>query len=135
MCVCGHVKVIHSDSQTALIDSSQSSSRSGRPLHLARQPRSPRPTTGPEPHIVPARAPIVRLSPEEIKLLHFKPTVDTIHLSEGTENVNLNCSILVSASVKQDLTIQWMKNGVEVLGSTQADVFIDGKVSLLSTMR
>lgn len=127
--------VIPSDSQTALIDNSQSSSRSGRPLYLARQPRSPRPTTGPEPLIVPARAPVVHLSPEEIKLLHFKPTVDIIHLSEGTENVNLNCSIEISASVKQDLTILWMKNGVEVPGSTQADVFIDGKISLLSTMR
>ena len=127
-------------SQTALYDASLFSSHPGRPVHLDRQPRSPRPSRGPEPLIapepliVPARAANVHLSPEEIRKLRFKPTVGSVNLSEGME-VKLNCSIDVSDSVKQDLAILWMKNGQELHGSIQTDLFSGGRVSLLSTLR
>ncbi|XP_062375779.1 tyrosine-protein kinase Mer [Sardina pilchardus] len=119
---------------SALVDDSLPSSRSGHPVHLARQPRSPRPTAFREPLIVPGRAASVHLSPDKIKLLRFKPTVGTINLSEGSD-VTLNCSIDVTGLGKPDLTIIWIKNGQEVPYGLQTDLHIDGQFSLLSKMR
>uniref|UniRef100_A0A8C2IMI7 receptor protein-tyrosine kinase n=1 Tax=Cyprinus carpio TaxID=7962 RepID=A0A8C2IMI7_CYPCA len=62
--------------------------------------------------MVPARAPSVHLSQEEIQKLRFKPTVGTIQRSEGAE-VRFNCSIDIN-DISQDLNILWFRNGKEI---------------------
>ncbi|KAL2082989.1 hypothetical protein ACEWY4_020762 [Coilia grayii] len=127
----------HAPFASALLDDSQPVSHSGHPSHLGRRLRSPRPSTRPERIVDPARAPIVHLSPEEIKQLHFKPTAGTLHLSPGMAKVDLNCSIQFRSSVRQDFDlhpITWIKDGVEIPGSKQTDAFSGDKVSLTSTL-
>uniref|UniRef100_A0A672PPS5 receptor protein-tyrosine kinase n=1 Tax=Sinocyclocheilus grahami TaxID=75366 RepID=A0A672PPS5_SINGR len=90
--------------------------------HWARQGRSFWPTQATEPLIVPARAPSVHLSQEEIQKLRFKPTVGTIQRSEGAE-VKFNCSIDIN-DVNQDLNILWFRNGKEIPDGMQTEVYI-----------
>ncbi|XP_016127949.1 tyrosine-protein kinase Mer-like [Sinocyclocheilus grahami] len=101
--------------------------------HWARQGRSFWPTQATEPLIVPARAPSVHLSQEEIQKLRFKPTVGTIQRSEGAE-VKFNCSIDIN-DVNQDLNILWFRNGKEIPDGMQTEVYSQGTVTLLSTIR
>ncbi|RXM99242.1 Tyrosine-protein kinase Mer [Acipenser ruthenus] len=70
-----------------------------------------------EPLMVPRKVPKVRLNQEDIERLKFKPTVGSIHLSEGME-VNFNCSIDLH-DVSLDLYIQWWKDGQELVVSQQ----------------
>uniref|UniRef100_A0A672PPY1 receptor protein-tyrosine kinase n=1 Tax=Sinocyclocheilus grahami TaxID=75366 RepID=A0A672PPY1_SINGR len=100
--------------------------------HWARQGRSFWPTQATEPLIVPARAPSVHLSQEEIQKLRFKPTVGTIQRSEGAE-VKFNCSIDIN-DVNQDLNILWFRNGKEIPDGMQTEVYSQGTVTLLSTI-
>ncbi|XP_030628157.1 tyrosine-protein kinase Mer [Chanos chanos] len=100
--------------------------------HSSRHGRSPHSTRGPEPLVVPSQAHHVYLTQEEIMKLHFKPTVGTIQKSEGTE-VKFNCSIDIN-DVEQDLTIHWWKNGREMPGNMQTEVYTQGAVTLLSTV-
>ncbi len=101
--------------------------------HWGRQGRSFWPTQATEPPIVPARAPSVHLSQEEIQKLRFKPTVGTIQRSEGAE-VKFNCSIDIN-DVNQDLNILWFRNGKEIPDGMQTAVYTQGTVTLLSTIR
>uniref|UniRef100_A0A9J7XS36 receptor protein-tyrosine kinase n=1 Tax=Cyprinus carpio carpio TaxID=630221 RepID=A0A9J7XS36_CYPCA len=100
--------------------------------HWTTQGRSFRPTQATDPLIVPARAPSVHLSPEEIQKLRFKPTVGTIQRSEGAE-VRFNCSIDIN-DVNQDLNILWFRNGKEISDGMETAVYNQGTVNLLSTM-
>lgn len=104
----------------------------GGSSHWARQGRSFRPTHASEPLMVPARAPSVHLSQEEIQRLRFKPTVGTIQRSEGAE-VHFNCSIDIN-DVSQDLNILWFRNGKEIHDSMQTAISTQGTVSLQSTI-
>ncbi|KAM6956321.1 tyrosine-protein kinase Mer [Aplochiton taeniatus] len=102
-----------------------------------RQGRSPQPTGFPEPLIVPARAPKVQLSPDDIKRLHFKPTVATIQLSEGHE-AKFNCSIDIPDS-RLEPTIMWVKNNMELSENLQVVInelqtTTRGVTTLLSTV-
>ncbi len=101
--------------------------------HWGRQGRSFRPTQATDPLIVPARAPRVHLSQEEIQKLRFKPTVGTIQRSEGAE-VKFNCSIDIN-DVSQDLNILWFRNDKEIPDGMQMEVYTQGTVTLLSTIR
>ncbi|XP_016330123.1 tyrosine-protein kinase Mer isoform X2 [Sinocyclocheilus anshuiensis] len=100
--------------------------------HWGRLGRSFRPTQATDPLIVPARAPSVHLSQEEIQKLRFKPTVGTIQRSEGAE-VKFNCSIDIN-DVNQDLNILWFRNGKEIPEGMQTEVYTQGTVTLLSTI-
>uniref|UniRef100_A0A8C1RHT6 receptor protein-tyrosine kinase n=1 Tax=Cyprinus carpio TaxID=7962 RepID=A0A8C1RHT6_CYPCA len=82
--------------------------------------------------MVPARAPSVHLSQEEIQKLRFKPTVGTIQRSEGAE-VRFNCSIDIN-DISQDLNILWFRNGKEIPDGMQTAVYTQGTVTLLSTI-
>uniref|UniRef100_A0A671SIP3 receptor protein-tyrosine kinase n=1 Tax=Sinocyclocheilus anshuiensis TaxID=1608454 RepID=A0A671SIP3_9TELE len=101
-------------------------------LYLQKLGRSFRPTQATDPLIVPARAPSVHLSQEEIQKLRFKPTVGTIQRSEGAE-VKFNCSIDIN-DVNQDLNILWFRNGKEIPEGMQTEVYTQGTVTLLSTI-
>uniref|UniRef100_A0A8C1FBC2 receptor protein-tyrosine kinase n=1 Tax=Cyprinus carpio carpio TaxID=630221 RepID=A0A8C1FBC2_CYPCA len=100
--------------------------------HWGRQGRSFRPTQATDPLMVPARAPSVHLSQEEIQKLRFKPTVGTIQRSEGAE-VRFNCSIDIN-DISQDLNILWFRNGKEIPDGMQTAVYTQGTVTLLSTI-
>ncbi|XP_016144279.1 tyrosine-protein kinase Mer isoform X1 [Sinocyclocheilus grahami] len=100
--------------------------------HWGRQGRSFRPTQATDLLIVPARAPSIHLSQEEIQKLRFKPTVGTIQRSEGAE-VKFNCSIDIN-DVNQDLNILWFRNGKEIPEGMQTEVYTQGTVTLLSTI-
>uniref|UniRef100_A0A672KYX5 receptor protein-tyrosine kinase n=1 Tax=Sinocyclocheilus grahami TaxID=75366 RepID=A0A672KYX5_SINGR len=101
-------------------------------LYLQKQGRSFRPTQATDLLIVPARAPSIHLSQEEIQKLRFKPTVGTIQRSEGAE-VKFNCSIDIN-DVNQDLNILWFRNGKEIPEGMQTEVYTQGTVTLLSTI-
>ncbi|XP_062851926.1 tyrosine-protein kinase Mer isoform X3 [Trichomycterus rosablanca] len=92
----------------------------------------PQQSSGSELLVVPARVPSVHLSQEEILKLRFKPTVGSIQRSEGAE-VKFNCSIDLS-DVRQDVSILWFKDGKEIPDGTQATVYTQDKLSLLSTI-
>nr|XP_055026357.1 tyrosine-protein kinase Mer [Misgurnus anguillicaudatus] len=100
--------------------------------HWVQPGRSYRSTLETEPLVVPARAPSVHLTQEEIQRLRFKPTVGTIQRSEGAE-VKFNCSIDIN-DVSQDLSILWFKNGKEILNGMQTEVYMLGTVTMLSTV-
>uniref|UniRef100_A0AAY4E0C9 receptor protein-tyrosine kinase n=1 Tax=Denticeps clupeoides TaxID=299321 RepID=A0AAY4E0C9_9TELE len=102
---------------------SSSDSHAGRPIRYGRHGQSRRTTLAPEPLVVPARVSSVQLSPEEVRQLRFKPTAGIIRRSEGME-VRFNCSIDVSDTLKQDLNILWLKNGNEMPGNFQTDLYI-----------
>ncbi|XP_062319019.1 tyrosine-protein kinase Mer isoform X1 [Osmerus eperlanus] len=102
------------------------------------QGQPPQPTGLPERSIVPASAPQVQLSPEDLHRLHFKPTVGSLHLSEGHE-AKFNCSIDVPDS-KLDLAVVWLKNGRELSENLQVVInelqtVTGGVMTLLSTVR
>ncbi|XP_028844372.1 tyrosine-protein kinase Mer isoform X2 [Denticeps clupeoides] len=118
---------------SAIRHGSSSDSHAGRPIRYGRHGQSRRTTLAPEPLVVPARVSSVQLSPEEVRQLRFKPTAGIIRRSEGME-VRFNCSIDVSDTLKQDLNILWLKNGNEMPGNFQTDLYIVGKLTLLSTV-
>ncbi|XP_021437040.2 tyrosine-protein kinase Mer isoform X1 [Oncorhynchus mykiss] len=82
-----------------------------------RQVRSTQPTVPPETLIIPAHSTRVHLSQDDIKKLRFKPTVGSVHLSEG-HNTNFNCSIEVPDN-HLDLTVLWWKNTMELAENLQ----------------
>lgn len=80
----------------------------------------------------------VYLTPDQLRRLHFKPTVGTIKLSEGHE-AKFNCSIDIP-DARQEPTIIWMKDGQDLAGNLQAVINelqtpTDGVTTLLSTVR
>uniref|UniRef100_A0A3B3ZBI9 receptor protein-tyrosine kinase n=1 Tax=Periophthalmus magnuspinnatus TaxID=409849 RepID=A0A3B3ZBI9_9GOBI len=64
-----------------------------------------------EPLVRAGQASQVYLTPEELRRLHFRPTVGSIRLSEGHEAM-FNCSIEVP-DPRLEPTINWIKNGQE----------------------
>ncbi|XP_034040759.1 tyrosine-protein kinase Mer isoform X2 [Thalassophryne amazonica] len=120
--VCGAVCARHSRSPLA----------PGRQGHFNRYIRAS------EPVVVQSRASKVNLSPDEIRRLHFKPTVGLTQLSEGHE-VKFNCSINIPA-VRMEPSIIWVKNSFDL--APKAEVVINdlqtttnGVTTLLSTVR
>lgn len=102
--------------------------------------RSPfhRSTRTSEPLVVKGPVSRVYLSPEQLRQLHFKPTIGTIQLSEG-HDTKFNCSINIP-DAKHEPTIIWVKNGLDLTGNTQVVInelqtTTDGVMTLLSTAR
>uniref|UniRef100_A0A673XK50 receptor protein-tyrosine kinase n=1 Tax=Salmo trutta TaxID=8032 RepID=A0A673XK50_SALTR len=112
--------------------------RGGVSPHMSgRQGRSSKPTVPPETLIVPAHAPRVHLSQDDIRNLRFKPTVGSLHLSEGHE-AKFNCSIDVP-DANLDLTVLWWKNNMELAENLQVVInelqtVTHGVMTLLSTV-
>lgn len=68
----------------------------------------------------------------------FKPTVGSVHLSEGHE-AKFNCSIDIP-DANLDLTVLWWKNNMELAGNLQVVInelqtVTHGVMTLLSTVR
>ncbi|XP_067465908.1 tyrosine-protein kinase Mer [Thunnus thynnus] len=96
-----------------------------------------RPSRTSEPLVIAGHVSRVYLSPDELKQLHFKPTIGSILLSEGRE-VKFNCSINIP-NARLDPTIVWMKNGQELPGNMQATInelqtITDGVTTHVSTV-
>ncbi|KAM6997945.1 tyrosine-protein kinase Mer [Tautogolabrus adspersus] len=90
-----------------------------------------------EPLVIPAHISRVYLSPDQLRRLHFKPTVGTIQLSEGNE-AKFNCSIDIP-DTRLEPTIVWVKNGLELAANMQVVInelqtITDGVMTLLSTV-
>lgn len=80
----------------------------------------------------------VYLTPDQLRRLHFKPTVGSIRLSEGHE-ATFNCSIEVP-DPRLEPIINWIKNGQELvpnshLVNNDLQTVTDGVTSLLSTIK
>uniref|UniRef100_A0A672YP34 receptor protein-tyrosine kinase n=1 Tax=Sphaeramia orbicularis TaxID=375764 RepID=A0A672YP34_9TELE len=101
-------------------------------LHL----RSQRPIRTSEIHHE-TRASHVHLSWDEVKRLHFKPTVGSIQLSEG-HVAKFNCSIDIP-DARVEPTMIWVKDGQELAGNVHVvmndlQTITDGVITLLSTV-
>ncbi|XP_070834339.1 tyrosine-protein kinase Mer [Chaetodon trifascialis] len=96
-----------------------------------------RPTRASEPLVIPGRVSRVYLSPDQLRRLHFKPTIGAIQLSEGHE-AKFNCSIDIP-DARLEPTIMWVKNGQDLAGNIQVVInelqtTTDGVTTLLSTV-
>ncbi|KAM9344950.1 tyrosine-protein kinase Mer [Symphorus nematophorus] len=96
-----------------------------------------RPTRTSEPLVVPAHVSRLYLSPDQLRRLHFKPTIGSIQLSEGHE-AKFNCSIDIP-DARLEPTIAWVKNGQDLAGNIQVVInelqtVTDGVTTLLSTV-
>ncbi|KAM3606477.1 uncharacterized protein V6R79_017199 [Siganus canaliculatus] len=96
-----------------------------------------RPPRTSDPAVIPGRVSRVYLSPDQLRRLHFKPTIGTIQLSEGHE-IKFNCSIEIP-DARMEQTITWVKNGQELAGNMQIVIndlqtVTDGVTTLLSTV-
>lgn len=113
------------------------------PLQIAQHLRRQfyRPTRNSEPIIIPVHVQREYLTPDQLRKLHFKPTVGSIQLSEGHE-AKFNCSIDIP-DPRLEPTIAWVKNGQDLPPKTQVvinelqtmDDSNDGVLTLLSTIR
>ncbi|TNN66682.1 Tyrosine-protein kinase Mer [Liparis tanakae] len=95
------------------------------------------PTRTSEPLVIPGRISRVYLSPDQLRRLHFKPTIGSIQLSEGNE-AKFNCSINIP-DARLEPTILWEKNGEDLSANTQVVInelqtVTDGFITLLSTV-
>ncbi|XP_068580867.1 tyrosine-protein kinase Mer [Cebidichthys violaceus] len=96
-----------------------------------------RPTRTSEPLVIPGRIARVYLSADQLRRLHFKPTIGSIQLSEGHE-AKFNCSIDIP-DARLEPTILWMKNGQDLAANTQVVInelqtVTDVVITLLSTV-
>lgn len=90
-----------------------------------------------EPLVIPRHVPRMYLSPEELRQLHFKPTIGSIQLSESHE-AKLNCSIDIP-DTRLDPAILWVKDGKDLsaniqVGMNELKSIADGVLTLLSTV-
>uniref|UniRef100_A0AAQ6AP30 receptor protein-tyrosine kinase n=1 Tax=Amphiprion ocellaris TaxID=80972 RepID=A0AAQ6AP30_AMPOC len=79
-----------------------------------------RPTRTSEPLVIPRHVPRYYLTPDQLRRLHFKPTIGSIQLSEGHE-AKFNCSIDIP-DTRLEPTIIWMKNGQDLAEKSQVVV-------------
>lgn len=91
-----------------------------------------------EPAVRAGQASNVYLTSDELRRLHFKPTVGTIQLSEGHEAM-FNCSIDIP-DARLEPTINWIKNGQDLVSNSHLvnndlQTVTDGVTTLLSTIR
>ncbi|KAK9541715.1 hypothetical protein VZT92_001737 [Zoarces viviparus] len=96
-----------------------------------------RPTRTSEPLVIPGRISRVYLNPDQLRRLHFKPTIGSIQLSEGHE-AKFNCSIDIP-DARLEPTILWMKNGLDLVANSQVVInelqtSTDVVITLLSTV-
>uniref|UniRef100_A0A667XKU6 receptor protein-tyrosine kinase n=1 Tax=Myripristis murdjan TaxID=586833 RepID=A0A667XKU6_9TELE len=107
-------------------------------LYRLQSPSSPgRRGRNTEGHIASHRVSHVRLSPDEIRKLHFKPTAGSIRLSEGHE-AKFNCSIDIP-DARLEPTIIWLKNKQDLAANMQVVInelqtATDGVTTLVSTV-
>ncbi|KAM8739208.1 tyrosine-protein kinase Mer [Acanthopagrus schlegelii] len=107
------------------------------PADAQHHPSFRRPTRTSEPLVIPVRVPRYYLTPDQLRRLHFKPTVGIIQLSEGHE-AKFNCSIDIPDS-RLEATVAWVKNGQDLAGNNQVVInelqtITDGVATLLSTV-
>ncbi|XP_023267501.1 tyrosine-protein kinase Mer-like [Seriola lalandi dorsalis] len=112
-----------------LVGSTGSAQHSRRQFH--------RPTRTSEPLVISGRVPRVYLTPDQLRQLHFKPTIGSIQLSEGHET-KFNCSIDIP-DARVEPTITWVKNGQDLSEKDQVLInelhtVTDGVTTLLSTV-
>ncbi|XP_072292604.1 tyrosine-protein kinase Mer [Eucyclogobius newberryi] len=91
-----------------------------------------------EPLVRAGQASQVYLTPDQLRRLHFKPTVGSILLSEGHKAM-FNCSIEVP-DPRLEPIINWIKNGQELvpnshLVNNDLQTVTDGVTTLLSTIK
>ncbi|GAA6213929.1 tyrosine-protein kinase Mer-like [Lates japonicus] len=86
----------------------------GSAQHSRRQFHRPTRTSGP---VIPGHVSRVYLSPDQLRQLHFKPTIGSIQLSEGHE-AKFNCSIDIP-DARVEPTITWVKNGLDLAPNGQ----------------
>ncbi|XP_022048031.2 tyrosine-protein kinase Mer [Acanthochromis polyacanthus] len=96
-----------------------------------------RPTRTSEPLVIPRHFSRYYLTPDQLRQLHFKPTIGSIQLSEGHE-AKFNCSIDIP-DTRLEPTIIWMKNGQDLVEKNHVVVnelrtITDGVTTLLSTV-
>ncbi|XP_008281206.1 tyrosine-protein kinase Mer isoform X2 [Stegastes partitus] len=101
------------------------------------QGRFRRPTRTSEPLVIPRQVSRYYLTPDQLRRLHFKPTIGSIQLSEGHE-AKFNCSIDIPDARLEPIII-WMKNGQDLAEKNQVVVnelrtITDGVTTLLSTV-
>uniref|UniRef100_A0A3Q1FZ21 receptor protein-tyrosine kinase n=1 Tax=Acanthochromis polyacanthus TaxID=80966 RepID=A0A3Q1FZ21_9TELE len=90
-----------------------------------------------EPLVIPRHFSRYYLTPDQLRQLHFKPTIGSIQLSEGHE-AKFNCSIDIP-DTRLEPTIIWMKNGQDLVEKNHVVVnelrtITDGVTTLLSTV-
>ncbi|KAM4591105.1 tyrosine-protein kinase Mer [Odontesthes bonariensis] len=90
-----------------------------------------------EPVVIPRHVSTVYLSRDQLRQLHFKPTIRSIQLSEGNE-AKFNCSIDIP-DARLDPTIIWKKNGEDLPAKStmvinELKTIGDGVTTLLSTV-
>ncbi|XP_071379038.1 tyrosine-protein kinase Mer [Centroberyx affinis] len=134
----GLLRVFLTTATIAVIVGSPASAQHHRgPSSPGRQGRFPRPTRASEALIAQGRASRVHLSQDDIRQLHFKPTIGSIQLSEGHE-AKFNCSIDIP-DARLEPTIMWVKNGLDLAANMQVvmnelQTTTDGVTTLLSTV-
>ncbi|XP_068184094.1 tyrosine-protein kinase Mer [Antennarius striatus] len=104
---------------------------------VSAQGRVHRPTRISEPAVKAGRVSRVYLTPDQLKRLHFKPTIGSIQLSEGHE-AKFNCSIDIP-DARLDPIIIWMKNDLDLVGNSQLVInelqsVADGVTTLFSSV-
>lgn len=83
--------------------------------------------------MVPRHVPRMYLSPEELRKLHFKPTIGPLQLSEGHE-AKVNCSIDIP-DIRLDPVIFWVKDGKDLSSNIhELKSIADGVLTLVSTV-
>ncbi|KAF7660613.1 hypothetical protein LDENG_00278890 [Lucifuga dentata] len=133
----GMLRVFLSTVTVAIIARSSVSAQHRNPYVPGHQIRFYQPTRTSEALVVPGHAAKVYLSRDDIRRLHFKPTIGSIQLSEGHET-KFNCSIDIP-DTRLDPTIIWVKNNVDLEENTQVlinelQTITDGVTTLLSTV-
>ncbi|XP_071754105.1 tyrosine-protein kinase Mer isoform X2 [Centroberyx gerrardi] len=134
----GLLRVFLATATIAVIMGSPANAQHHRgPSAPRRQGRFPRPTRDSEALIVQDRASRVHLSQDDIRQLHFKPTIGSIQLSEGHE-AKFNCSIDIP-DARLEPTVMWVKNGLDLAANMQVVInelqtTTDGVTTLLSTV-
>ncbi|XP_053292607.1 tyrosine-protein kinase Mer [Pleuronectes platessa] len=96
-----------------------------------------RPIRTSEPVVIAGRVSRLYLSPDQLRQLHFKPTIRSIQLSEGHES-KFNCSINIP-DARVEPTIYWVRNGQDLAANAQVVInelqtVTDGFTTLLSTV-
>lgn len=96
-----------------------------------------RPTRTSEPLVISGRAPRLYLTQDQLRQLHFKPTIGSIQLSEGHE-AKFNCSIDIP-DPRVEPTIIWVKNGQDLSENGQVlinelQTATEGVTTLVSTV-
>ncbi|XP_076018858.1 tyrosine-protein kinase Mer [Genypterus blacodes] len=133
----GMLRVFLSTATIAIIVRSSASAQQRNPSESGHHFRFHRPPRTSEALVIAGQASKLYLSPDDLRRLHFKPTIGIIPLSEGHE-AKFNCSIDIP-DARLEPTIIWVKNRQDLAGNMQVVInelqtITDGVTTLLSTV-